>query len=99
MGRVRINFNKEGIGNTMFNNILNSFYKENGHHAEAYTGYYNRKTYWESELSKWLSSKGFHCVSWSERKYSVNSTTTPEYDPIGVEMNEEIATAFIITWS
>ena len=98
MGRVRINFNQTGLGNTMFNNILNAFKIENGYHAEAYTGYYDRKEYWESELSKWLSTKGFPCLMFSERK-EYPPTRTTVYNPIGVEMEEDIATAFIITWS
>jgi hypothetical protein len=98
MGRVRINFNQEGLGNTMFNNILNAFEKENGYHAEAYDGYYKKLKYWESELSGWLSVKGFPCLMYSERKDYPPPLTTV-YNPIGVEMSEEIATAFIITWS
>ena len=98
MGRVRINFNAEGLGNTMFNNVLNAFQKENGYHAEAYDGYYKKSKYWESELSKWLSIKGFPCLMYSERNVSLIMTTMA-YDPIGVEMDEEIATAFIIIWS
>jgi hypothetical protein len=98
MGRVRINFNQEGLGNMMFNNVLNAFKMENGYHAEAYTGYYDRKDYWESELSRWLSAKGFPCFMYQERN-SYPPSTTIAYDRIGVEMEEEIATAFIITWS
>jgi len=83
----------------MFNNLMESFYKENGHHAVAYDGYYDKKEYWESELSRWLSTKGFPCLMYTERKSSQNGKSTIAYDPIGVEMDKEIATVFIITWS
>ena len=98
MGRIRINFNQEGLGNQLFNNVLNAFKEENGYHVEAYDGYYKREPYWESELSGWLSAKGFPCLMYSDRK-SYPPSTTMAYDHIGVEMEEEIATAFIITWS
>jgi len=89
MGRVRINFNKEGIGNTMFNNILNAFKKENGYSAEAYDGYYKKSKYWESELSGWLSVKGFPCLMYSERKECPPPHTTV-YNPIGVRWTKKL---------
>ena len=97
MGRVRINFNENGLGNSIFNRLMNEFRKEKGYNAEAYGGYYQRKPIWRSELSEWLSTKGFPCLMYSERNVSPITTTTA-FDPIGVEMESEIATVFIITW-
>jgi hypothetical protein len=99
MGRVRINFNKAGLGNTIFNNILNAFKKEHGYHANAYDGYYNKKPYWKSELSEWLSVKGFPCLMCMEMTDIQSGPSTTAYDLIGVEMDSVTATAFIITWS
>jgi hypothetical protein len=98
MGRARINFNEDGLGNIIFNNVQNAFHRENGHYAEAYGGYYDKKDYWESDLSKWLSQAGYPCVMYSERKnYPIS--TTMAYDPIGVEMDQNIVSLFVITWS
>jgi hypothetical protein len=99
MGRKRINLNEMGLGNTIFNNLMEQFYKENGHHAVAYDGYYDKKEYWESELSKWLTIKGFPCLMYSDRKSYPSGSSITGYNPIGLEMEEKLATLFVITWS
>jgi hypothetical protein len=82
----------------MFNNILKAFKEENGYTPEAYDGYYKRQPYWESELSGWLSIKGFPCIMYSERK-NYPTLKSMDYDHIGLEMDHAIATLFVITWS
>jgi hypothetical protein len=98
MGRVRINLNEQGLGNLLFNNLMTAFKEENNYSPDAYDGYYKRQKYWESELSGWLSAKGFPCIMYSERQnYPISNSTG--YDHIGLEMDGAIATLFVITWS
>jgi len=99
MGRTRINLNEYGLGNKIFNNLIRAFVEENGYHPDAYDGYYKKKSYWGSELSGWLSAKGFPCMMYSDRKSCPIGSSITGYDPIGLEMEEKLATLFVITWS
>jgi hypothetical protein len=95
MGTVRINLNGDS---PIFNNVMQAFIAENGYPPEAYAGYYSRQALFESELSGWLSSKGYPCVMYGERNTHPTSTTTA-YDHIGLQMEAKIATLFLMKWS
>jgi hypothetical protein len=99
MGRTRINLNEPGLGNKIFNNLIRAFVEEHGYHPDAYDGYYKKKSYWESELSGWLGHKGFPCLMYSDRKSFPIGSSITGYNPIGLEMEEKLATLFLITWS
>lgn len=97
MGRVRIDF---GNHPTLYNKLQEAFYNENGHHADHFVDrFWFGKNTWESELTGWISAKGFLCHAWQDPPDVNGSLNLQKPLAQGLEMEEATALLFWITWS
>lgn len=99
MERVRINFHDHGVGTRIFNNLMQAYYNENGVTAEFYSGYYERKTTWQSQLTEWISKQGYPCQAWCQRTKANGEQILEKYLPVGIEVESPSSTYFLVKWS
>ena len=97
MGKLRINFN-DPVYQDLFDNLMQAFRKENGYSAEHYEAHYRGNVIWESELTGWLSAKGYPCLAWSIRNTKNGSDTTQQTLHTGLEMEESLSIFFVMKW-
>jgi len=78
---------------------MQAFREENGYTAEHYNNHYRGASVWESELTSWLSAKGFPCRAWSTRNDTSGTGTMSQILNTGLEMEESLSSMFWIKWS
>lgn len=99
MERVRINFHDGAVGSEIYNNLQQAYYKEYGTTADFYSGYYEKKTEWRSQLTEWISSQGFPCQAWCQRTKPNGEQILAKYLPVGIELESPSSTCFLVKWS
>ncbi len=99
MERVRINFHDHGIGSRIFNNLMQAYYEEHGTAPEFYSGYYEKKTEWRSQLTEWISNQGFPCHAWCQRTKPSGEQILEKYLPVGIDLESPCSTLFLVRWS
>lgn len=97
MGKLRLNFN-DPVYRDLFDNLMQAFRKENGYSAEHYENHYRGSSVWESELTSWLSAKGYPCLAWSTRNNMNGTGTMSQTLNTGLEMEESQSTFFLMKW-
>lgn len=97
MGKLRINFN-DPVYRDLFDNLMQAFRKENGYSAEHYEAHYRGNVIWKSELTGWLSAKGYPCHAWSTRNNMSGLDITYPILNTGLEIEESLSTFFLMKW-
>lgn len=78
---------------------MQAFIEENGYSPEHYNDFYKGKRLWESELTGWISAKGWPCLAWAEPRTITNgSANSPDLLPQGLEMDKHTAITFAMIW-
>ena len=98
MGSLRINFHDQGIGSQIFNSLMQAYSKEHGTTPEFYSGYYEKKTEWRSQLTEWISSQGFPCQAWCQRTKPSGEQILEKYLPVGIELESPGSILFLMRW-
>ena len=99
MERVRINFHDHGLGTEIYNNLQQAYYKEFGTAADFYSGYYEKKTEWQSELTEWISNQGYPCRAWCQRVGENGLPILEKYLPVGIDLESPSSLWFLMRWS
>lgn len=76
---------------------MNSYYEANGRWPEHYSGYYDNKKTWQSELTEWISNQGCPCQGWQDRSMTGDWITRKSY-PMGIEVESSCSTYFLMRW-
>jgi len=99
MERIRINFHDHGQGTEIYNNLQQAHMKEFGQPADFYSGYYEKKTEWRSQLTEWISKQGYPCQAWCQRTKPNGEQILEKYLPVGIELESPGSTLFLMRWS
>ena len=78
------------------NSLFHAFIAEHGTPPRHYTGYYEKKDTWQSDLTEWISNQGYPCQAWCQRKNSNVEQLLGKYLPMGIELENSKGLFFLM---